>query len=460
MKYLYDGKQTSVEGSFGHDMARALKITRRLVNFIRKSRLASAFFQQIQKLVNPNAKPKGLVKDVRTRGWATYSMVERFLELKDALVLMMADTNAPLGDCEKLGPTDWDNLELMMQVLQPFKNSQLRLEGVKYVTAPFVAWEVDTIRKELIEKKNNFRLWLEANEVVTGSQECPRTKRKYVCPVTVLLEDFDKRWRKRGDQMFKAKVERVGQQRQIGVHPAFYVAAYLDPRFKTLEFMRKEGGEQDSSIEALKSHVRSLLVKLSKEKIEETETEEEPEPAAQQAATAGVPGQSARERLGHLFRNTFNAPSGGTGEEDTDNNQIEIFCSQEMQNYQMAKQLDLFDKRGGDFSDTLGWWKERATHFPTLAKLAKMYLAIPATSAASERVFSLASRVMRELRGRLNPKLLSKLIFLCETWDTWEQEVGGIQMAAENMERSLNELAVAIATALQDDQYNDDGDEA
>ena len=39
-------------------------------------------------------------------------------------------------------------------------------------------------------------------------------------------------------------------------------------------------------------------------------------------------------------------------------------------------------------SDVMAWWNTNEHRFPKLAKLAKVYLGIPATSASSERLFS------------------------------------------------------------------------
>jgi hypothetical protein len=63
-------------------------------------------------------------------------------------------------------------------------------------------------------------------------------------------------------------------------------------------------------------------------------------------------------------------------------------------------------------ADTLTWWQENDTRFRSLATLARKYLAIPATSAPSERVFSLAGNICSRRRACLSPAHLDALVFL------------------------------------------------
>ncbi|KAK6982278.1 hypothetical protein BgiMline_017651 [Biomphalaria glabrata] len=64
--------------------------------------------------------------------------------------------------------------------------------------------------------------------------------------------------------------------------------------------------------------------------------------------------------------------------------------------------------------NTLEFWKENDYEhkLPTMASIAKKLLATPATSTASERVFSICGVTMSDRRARLNPKTLQMLTFL------------------------------------------------
>jgi hypothetical protein len=71
-------------------------------------------------------------------------------------------------------------------------------------------------------------------------------------------------------------------------------------------------------------------------------------------------------------------------------------------------------RENGEFNDPLDGWKERQYEFKVLARLAQEFLAIPATSAPSERVWSRASRILTMKRARLDSELSSRIMFARE----------------------------------------------
>ena len=85
----------------------------------------------------------------------------------------------------------------------------------------------------------------------------------------------------------------------------------------------------------------------------------------------------------------------------------------------MRETLENGDK--GKYIDPLTWWKDRVENFPTLCQIARKVLCIPATSAPSERVFSVAGLTISKMRSRLDSENASCLIFLRDNWDLSDQ---------------------------------------
>ena len=69
------------------------------------------------------------------------------------------------------------------------------------------------------------------------------------------------------------------------------------------------------------------------------------------------------------------------------------------------------EKYGGPF-DLLGWWRENRFKYPTMARVARDYLAIPATSTSCERLFSGLRDTLGIRRHCLNADSMSALQFL------------------------------------------------
>ncbi|XP_061550161.1 E3 SUMO-protein ligase ZBED1-like [Phycodurus eques] len=62
--------------------------------------------------------------------------------------------------------------------------------------------------------------------------------------------------------------------------------------------------------------------------------------------------------------------------------------------------------------DALIWWRQHEVNFPLVAKLAKKYLCIPATSFPSERIFGASGNMVTSKRSCLKPERVDQLVFL------------------------------------------------
>ena len=70
---------------------------------------------------------------------------------------------------------------------------------------------------------------------------------------------------------------------------------------------------------------------------------------------------------------------------------------EELDAYLALPQAHHIDKSGEEIS-VLSWWKEHAHMLPNLSKMARQYLAMPASSAGVERLFSAAGRMHSSFR--------------------------------------------------------------
>ena len=163
------------------------------------------------------------------------------------------------------------------------------------------------------------------------------------------------------------------------------MATILDVRFKGLTFLDAESRE--SAYDA----VRGIL--------SPPELEAGPQVADEQQAKRPRQEASALDFL-----------LGKPGDETAATYAVDAMttCKQEFTDYVRLQYI------AGNESDPCQFWARNADRFPSVAKLARKYLAIPATSVPSERVFSAAGNIVTARRNCLSPDNVNMLVFLCK----------------------------------------------
>jgi len=91
-----------------------------------------------------------------------------------------------------------------------------------------------------------------------------------------------------------------------------------------------------------------------------------------------------------------------------------VDCDQEVDTYRTMAGHQFNQGKLDVKANILMWWKLHAMRFPYLSRLARRYLAMPATSASVERLFSVAGQVVTAKRARLDPSTVTLLVFLHE----------------------------------------------
>ncbi|XP_056094536.1 E3 SUMO-protein ligase ZBED1-like [Rhinichthys klamathensis goyatoka] len=161
------------------------------------------------------------------------------------------------------------------------------------------------------------------------------------------------------------------------------MATLLDPRFRTTYI-------DASKLEVVKKRAVSEISALC------SSTTEEAGPSAVQENTP----PKKKMTLGAFFKNS--APS-TTPHPQSEKTKIET----ELATYFLIPDIE-------PDTDPLEWWKLHQPNFPRLSLLAKKYLSIPATSAPSERVFSVGGGIVTCNRACLKPEVVDRLIFLAK----------------------------------------------
>ena len=82
-------------------------------------------------------------------------------------------------------------------------------------------------------------------------------------------------------------------------------------------------------------------------------------------------------------------------------------------------------KRKLFFGDELKWWSANEKRFPVLARLAQKYLAVPATSVPSERLFSVAGWLLNKKRARMADDTLDDQMLSMKTTSYKKEMMAG-----------------------------------
>ncbi|XP_053330133.1 E3 SUMO-protein ligase ZBED1-like [Spea bombifrons] len=157
------------------------------------------------------------------------------------------------------------------------------------------------------------------------------------------------------------------------------MASFLDPRYKELRFL-KVGSRED-----LHSRVVTLLAS-------DAHPELPPEPLVSCRIEEEACQLSAQSAMYDLLLGRDPAENTPEARRQLEDYIVEPVC-----------------KRS---TDPLLWWKNNQHRFPALAKLARRYLAIPATAAGPQRAFSARLGPMVQRRAALDPRHVDAILFL------------------------------------------------
>jgi hypothetical protein len=285
---------------------------------------------------------KELICDTRTRWNSTYAMIKRASELRTPLSNVGKMSQSGLPD---LSDSDWELLEVVAHVLRAFDEASQPLCGATYPTLNGV---VPTYNY-LLDDLEGF-LGMRDNEA-DGREKSAIIDRCDPDSKSILKEAI---------QTAHEKIRKYYTDAWAGMYA---IAVILDPRYKTCYY---EANKWEAEHIA---HAKGALLQAV----------EEYEPAASQPDQVGIATHlpCAEERSFKCLK------------------RLCVQRNSEVERYLAAPMAD-------PEVNVLEWWKHHSDVYPCLARIARDYLAISATSVPAERVFSGGADLITNKRGSLN----------------------------------------------------------
>ena len=347
---------------FGHNLhlaiTNSLKEDRRCTRALGVSRkVVSAFSMSWKKRreltkaqINLKLNQRSLVADCSTRWGSMEKMVRRILEQEEAIRVVLSADRKTTH----IVPTwqDIDVLKAIHEALSPLSSLTDMLSGEEYVTVSAVLPMLTLISDELLKDEQSD---------------------------TQLTKDIKRRIREDLNTRYSAVPEKTTEILKI--------ATFLDPRFKTNYI-------KGTDLEDIKQVLVDEAPDIVKNDTPSATT-------SSSGPSTSDPPPVKKRNLGSLFKN-----------KEQDQEQMPVLSVEqrilvELEGYEKASLLDTEE-------DPLQWWKVQSHSYPILSKFAKKYLAVCATSAASERLFSTSGKIVSPLRASLKPEKVDMLVFLAK----------------------------------------------
>ncbi|CAI5496570.1 unnamed protein product [Closterium sp. Naga37s-1] len=361
-----------------------LKILREMASWIGFSPQRSGSFLGLQRTLNSQANPATpkpalkLVQDSPTRWGSTHDMVERAGVLQNPITVFFAQTQS-LSKTDKkkveslrLTDADWETLQAVKTFLSPFAKVSKAAEGAAYPTLSMVVPYYNGL--------------IDAMESRLAKGPSPTLQ-----------------------PMIVAALSHMKKYAYI-TNNEYWIATFLDPSMKAAWFddAHWERLHPETDRRVRPRPASGEVIKLVRDRVAEyqaraAELAPRPTPLAPVAEEEEGDEEEddddaqflpSRRRLAARLSASQDAGAGGMVQDD----EVSRYLSERVR-------CDV---------TALEYWRS-ATNMQTLRRMARDYLAIPATSASSERVFSLGRNLISWKRHRLASQR-TRAVMILRSW--------------------------------------------
>ncbi|XP_039516037.1 zinc finger BED domain-containing protein 4-like [Pimephales promelas] len=295
-----------------------------------------------------NIPKHSLIHDVTTRWNSSYDMLERYLEQQAAVYSAL--TEKPLKKNKEISTLSDQDVKMAEEVLEVLK-------PLKTITTLMSTESTPSVSMILPLKTTVL------NSMTPNEEDSPTVRE------------------------IKAVITENLKNRYSACHDFLHKCTALDPRFKALPHV------DDACRDRIYNDLITEIVTMEEQSAEATAVSSSPVTGHSEASSPPVKKSAMAELFGELFKTQVgNKPT------------LQL-VKEEVTLYKSVDCISLD-------SNPLEWWRTNEPTYPHIAKLAKHYLAVPATSVPSERVFSTAGDIVTASRSSLSADNVDKLIFL------------------------------------------------
>ena len=110
-------------------------------------------------------------------------------------------------------------------------------------------------------------------------------------------------------------------------------------------------------------------------------------------------------------------------------------------------------KNAKEMNDPLQWWKEHEAKYPHLSRMARQYLAPPATSAGVERLFSQAGRMFDDLSHAMAEGTLQHALFASNNYEMSKDDFKEVKLVSKKLQ---DVEPVILATPIKQPVVSDE----
>ena len=264
----------------------------------------------------------------------------------------------------KLDYSDWQTIHQAVAVLDPSAKMTNMTEGTKYPTLPLVLPMITRVIQHA-EKPTLNKPWDKMSSFGVLTQHIQVARRGFI-------EDLRSRW-----------IDNLPCE----VRSLLITSTFLDPRFKSFEFPWHGG--------------RTAGLRVLREKW------------CAWKGTEGGTSTSVVHKIAEAKNDDCLSAFFDESVDEEDNAEATLNDTDgDLGRSQIQDELEMYlqTKDAPKQTEILGWWKEK-TIWPKLQLMARQYLAVPATSAGVERLFSKATLVYDDLAQAMKEETLGYALF-------------------------------------------------